>query len=87
MKVMTIVCKGKIKNGAIVFEEPLTLPEDEEVIVHIETMETGALSDRARQLMAKPFFGMWKDREDMKDSEQWLNEQRERWHRLVFEPE
>jgi hypothetical protein len=80
-----IVCKGKIKNGAIVFEEPLTLPEDVEVLVRIETTETSAISEKAGQFMAKPFFGMWKDREDMKDSEQWLSEQRDRWHRRVFE--
>ncbi len=84
---MVTICKGKIKNGTIVFNEPLTLPEDEEVIVRIETAEVSALSERAQKLMANPFFGMWKDREEMRDSEQWLKEQREHWHCRVSEPE
>lgn len=37
---------------------------------------------RPRNLTVQPFFGMWKDRDDMKDSSTWVRELRRRqWKR------
>ncbi|MEK7249878.1 MAG: hypothetical protein AAB209_05575 [Bacteroidota bacterium] len=36
---------------------------------------------RLERLLAHPFVGMWKDREDMKDSVAWVNKMREKENR------
>jgi hypothetical protein len=38
-KDMTLTERGRIEGGAIVFENPLRLPEGTEVVVRIETVE------------------------------------------------
>lgn len=38
--------------------------------------------NRKRSILKEPFFGMWKDREDMRDSVEWVRELRRReWSR------
>ena len=41
---MVLLERGKVKSGAIVFSEPLMLPEGTEVLVQIEPVEAGAQS-------------------------------------------
>lgn len=36
---------------------------------------------RRKSITESPFFGMWKDREDMQDSEEWVrNIRKSQWH-------
>ncbi len=78
-----IVEKGKISNGHIVLSKPLSLPEGTEVRVQIEPIDTGDTQNTAAKenedFANQPFFGMWADREDMRDSVAWVRKQRERW--------
>jgi hypothetical protein len=40
--------------------------------------------DEERRLMADPGFGMWADREDMKDPSAWVHEKRARHRERLF---
>src|SRR5262249_53217643 len=68
---MILVQRGKVQNGALVFETPLALPEGTEVIVRIDSADAAGpalAAQTAEEFLTQPFFGMWADREDMKDS-------------------
>jgi hypothetical protein len=74
--------RGKIQAGSIVFPKPLALPEGTEVLVSIELLalkEQTASSDKEEDFVTLPFFGMWRDRQDMKDSAAWVRKERKRW--------
>lgn len=84
---MSLLVRGKIKNGNIVFSKPLPLPEGSEVTVHIDS--PGARGESApdlggSDLQKLAFFGVWSDRPEMTDSRDWVRTERERWQqRLV----
>ena len=87
-QVVLIVEKGKISNGHIVLSKPLSLPEGTEVRVQIEPVDPVVVSDTDSQDKGSdesedfanlPCFGMWADREDMRDSVAWMRKQREKW--------
>jgi len=83
---MTLRERGKIQAGNIVFPKPLALPEGTEVLVSIEPLavKTQAASSSAEEdFAALPFFGMWRDRQDMKDSVAWVRKERKRWQQRV----
>ncbi|MCY3744350.1 MAG: hypothetical protein OXH00_25325 [Candidatus Poribacteria bacterium] len=82
-----IVEEGKISNGHIVLSKPLSLPEGTEVRVQIEPVDPDAISEdnsqdkdsnESEEFANLPFFGMWADREDMRDSVEWVRKQREK---------
>ena len=76
-----IIEEGKISNGRIVLSKPLSLPEGTEVRIHIEPIDTDNTQSTAAEenedFANQPFFGMWADREDMRDSVAWVRKQRE----------
>ena len=83
----TLFERGKVKGRGIVFPKRLTLPEGTEVMVRIEpVVENIKASTPAEDLDFKglPFFGMWADREDMKDSVAWVRKEREQWHQRAM---
>ena len=74
--------RGRVKDGGIVFPDPLGLPEGTEVAVAIEPLpETGKSVDLAEgnDFDSLAFFGMWADREEMQDSTAWVRQERGRW--------
>ena len=81
-----IIEEGKISNGYIVLSKPISLPEGTEVRVRIEPVDPVPVdgdesqntnSDESEDFANQPFFGMWADREDMRDSVAWVRKQRE----------
>lgn len=79
---MVNIRHGEVKNGSIVFSEPLDLPEGAQVSVVVEPLaESGAPIDLAegQDFNSLPFFGMWADREEMQDSTAWVRQAREQW--------
>ena len=83
-----IVEEGKISNGHIALSKPLSLPEGTEVRVQIEPVDPAIVSDddsqdkdsdESEDFANLPCFGMWADREDMRDSVAWLRKEREKW--------
>ncbi len=84
---MSIEVRGTVKDGTIIFERPLALPDGTTVDVRIESMRS--LDENAplevapiiEDIASLPAFGMWKDRDDMADSVEWVNRQREAWNR------
>ena len=82
---MVLLERGKVKSGAIVFSEPLTLPEGTEVLVQIEPVAARAQSvgPASADFAALPFFGMWADREEMSDSAAWVGREREQWQQRL----
>jgi hypothetical protein len=82
--------KGKVQAGSIVLTDPVPLPEGTEVEVQIEplgTADSTAPSLRSEEFAALPFFGMWADREDMKDSVAWVQKERAKWHQRAARQE
>ena len=83
---MTLTERGKVQSGGIVFSEPLALPEGAEVLVRIEPLVAGEPPDAPAgemSLAALPFFGMWADREEMRDSAAWVRREREQWQQRL----
>ena len=76
---MALIERGKVQGQGIMFAKPLALPEGTEVVVSIEPLEQITAPSTSEDFAALPFFGMWKDREDMEDSEAWVRRERERW--------
>ncbi len=79
---MELKLRGQVKGGTIVFPEPLTLPEGTEVVASIEPVTEARklpTPEEVEEFMSLPFFGMWADREDMKDSVAWVRKEREKW--------
>ena len=85
---MAQIERGKVQNGSIVFPQPLPFPEGMEVIVRIDLITGGnqtmplratCVPDASAHFAALPFFGMWADREDMRDSAGWVRKEREQW--------
>ena len=83
-----IIEAGKVSNGHIVLSKPLSLPEGTEVRVRIEPVDPVPVdkddsqntnSDESEDFANLPCFGMWADREDMRDSVAWVRKQREKW--------
>ena len=78
-----IIAEGKISNGHIALSKPLSLPEGTEVRIQIEPIETdntqSTTTKENEDFANQPFFGMWADREDMRDSVAWVRKQREKW--------
>jgi hypothetical protein len=89
----TVIKQGWVQNGQLVFSEPLELPEGTEVSVEIELLEAEqSVIVQTEQFLreadfsALPFFGMWADRKDMKDSTSWLRKERKKWSQR-FKPQ
>lgn len=79
---MARVARGKVKGAAIVFTQPLELPEGTEVVVYVEPLAiSGQAADVAEPdtFAALPFFGMWAGREELQDSDAWVRRQRDQW--------
>lgn len=83
-----IIEEGKVSKGHIVLSKPLSLPEGTEVRVRIEPVDPVSVdgddsqstnSDESEDFANLPCFGMWADREDMRDSVAWLRKEREKW--------
>ena len=76
-----IIEEGKVNNGHIVLSKPLSLPEGTKIRVQIEAIETddtqSTVAEENEDFANQPFFGMWADREDMRDSVAWVRKQRE----------
>ena len=79
-----IIEQGKVNNGGIVLSKPLSLPEGTKVRIQIEPIDphdsTNTIADEVGDFTNQPCFGMWADREEMRDSVVWLQKEREKWH-------
>ena len=78
-----IIEQGEVDNGGHVLSKPLSLPEGTKVRIQIEPIDTdednqSTTSDEHENFVNLPFFGMWADREDMRDSVAWVRKQREK---------
>ena len=79
-----IIGEGKVNNGHIVLSNPLSLPEGTKVRIQIEPIDTDDPQDpvaeeKNEDFASQSFFGMWADREEMRDSVAWVRKQREKW--------
>lgn len=87
---MSFRLRAHFDGKSIVPNEPLELPEDQELEIEVRVI-TGPRRRRkskrpAGRVTSTPFFGMWADREDMKDSLGWVRKERERWNERLQSP-
>lgn len=73
--------KGKVCGGQVVLATPLQLDEGTEVAVEIKPLPKARKAKplSVEEFLALPAFGMWADREDMKDSVAWERKERAKW--------
>jgi len=81
---MSIIVRAHFDGNTIVPDTAIDLPADQPLEVEIRVLspveqapKTPALG--AFDIASQPFFGMWADREDMRDSAQWVRKEREKW--------
>jgi predicted transcriptional regulator len=48
-------------------------------------IKDGTMGKHEKELRDYEFFGMWRDRDDMKDSVEWVRKQRENWDRRIID--
>ena len=91
-----IIEDGKVNNGHIVLSKPLSLPEGTEIRVQIELVDLTSVngddnqntdSEESEDFANLSWFGMWADREDMRDSVAWLHKEREKWQQRLTRTE
>ncbi len=91
-----IIEEGQVINGHIVLPNPLSLPEGTKVHVKIEPVDPVPVnkddgqntdSNASEDFANLPCFGMWADREDMRDSVAWVRKQREKWKERITRTE
>jgi hypothetical protein len=82
---MLVSIRGKVQEGKLELSAPVPLPDGTEVIVQIEPMTPPPPPPTPEELQKlqeeDPLFGMWADREDMKDSVAWVRRERKKWWR------
>ncbi len=80
---MEIVENGTIVNGAISLDHPLPLADGCHVVVRVATAaltKEGEVPPAVSEdLSSHPFFGLWADREDIKDSGEYVRQERVKW--------
>ena len=77
---MTI--KARYDGKVFIPAEPLDLPKDQEVLIEVQTvLPVAEKNGTGAELARSPIVGMWADREEMRDSVAWVNEQRRRMER------
>lgn len=76
---MVVIHHGTVEDGQIVLPEALELPDSTEVTVSVEVAEKPPEAMSTEEWLSLPFFGMWADREEMRDSVAWVRKQREAW--------
>ena len=87
---MSVRVRAHFDGKAIVPNEPLDLPQDMELEVEVRFVTRAGRRRRAKRVVggvtSMPFFGMWADREDMKDAAEWVRKERERWSERLQSP-
>lgn len=81
-----VTIKAHFDGKTIVPDEPVSLPEGTALTVHVEPTVAEGKSDREKhmtmgELLDSGFVGMWKDRDDIKDSLEYARQLRERAQR------
>jgi len=86
---MSFRVSAHFDGKTIVPNEPLELPKDQELEIEIRVItrsQKRGRRKRAGRVTSLPFFGMWANREDMKDSAAWVRKERERWSERLQSP-
>ncbi|MCW5934325.1 MAG: hypothetical protein KIT45_08520 [Fimbriimonadia bacterium] len=77
---MGVVERGTVQGGQIVLKRPLELSEGTEVVVHVEPLEEDTTEKTSHKpISSLPFFGLWYDQEEMKESVEWVSRERTLW--------
>jgi hypothetical protein len=77
-------CRAKVQEGKLVFSDPVPMPDGTQVevqVVEVPPPEPPPTPEEIQDFLADPAHGMWADREDMKDSVAWLEQERAKWRR------
>ncbi|MBI2844063.1 MAG: hypothetical protein HYX78_11745 [Armatimonadetes bacterium] len=81
---MAIIIRAHYDGKAIIPEGRLDLPPDQPLEVEVRVLSPEAAPTEAKiPVTSLPFFGMWADREDMKDSVAWVNKERRKWSKRL----
>jgi len=79
---MPIVAHGTIHGATIELRGSPRLRAGSKVRMLIEPVEGNRrkASRKVKDIRSLAFFGMWRDRDDLGDSADWVRKERERWH-------
>ena len=68
-------------------DAPIDLPDGTEVELQITTHKRLATEQPSYGAAIDSVFGMWRDREDMADSDAWVRKQRDEWQNRLTRDE
>ena len=87
---MSFRVRAHFDGKSIVPNEPLELAENQELEVEVRIISTSRRRRKSKRpasrITSMPFFGMWADREDMRDGATWVRKERERWSERLQSP-
>jgi hypothetical protein len=84
---MVVVREGRIEGGRLIVAESIALPDGTPVRVAIEVLDEQTQPHNRESPSGEdslPGFGMWANRKDMKDSVDWVNQQRDAWRERLL---
>jgi hypothetical protein len=86
---MALTERGTIRQGSIVFANPLGLPDGTEVVVRVEPIghPEDASPGELGEFASLPFFGMWAGRQDLSHPADWVRREREAWQPRATRPD
>lgn len=78
---MSITIKAHYDGKVFIPDEPLELETNQQVKISLSQLKTSVKNKAAKTLNIRdmPIFGMWKDRKDIDESIDLVNEERNKW--------
>jgi hypothetical protein len=79
---MSMIIRAHFDGKTIVPDTGLDLPTDQALEVEVRLLPAEETTEHAvgeTDVASLPFFGMWADRKDMRDSAAWVRKERESW--------
>ena len=87
---MSFRVSAHFDGKAIVPDEPIELPRNQELEIEVRVVTASRRRRKSKRpagrITSLPFFGLWANREDMKDSAAWVRKERERWSERLQSP-
>lgn len=86
---MTWIGRGRVQGGSIILSEPISFPEGTEVVARVEPLvdEPETTPSESAKVSGGDFFGMWADREEMRNSAEWVRGERSKRSQRSAPPE
>ena len=83
---MSVIIKAHFDGKTIVPDSQVDIPANQPLEVEVRLLPKKTshttmtkTANKKLDITSLPFFGMWSDREDMENSTEWVQKERENW--------